>query len=192
MIDGGTPMAVESTAISLSNLYFLKNFYSNNRSLATSSNRKTYSNSELSYEDSLALGRAVKKLKSFSYSSSENSDTINGAIKAFVETYNNTLTSASGSSNSDASRQAKLFKKYTDDNADALKKIGITVKSDGSLSCSKNLLKKADIEDLKSAFGKDNKYLQNLSRTAKRLNSESYDYLYRQMTGTGGNINLSL
>lgn len=185
-------MATASTAISLSQTYFLRDYYSNNRGLVTSSNRTKYTNSELSFEDSLALRRAVKKLGGYSYTDSENSESIANAITGFIKTYNNTIGSAGTSSDHDILRQAKRLKKYVNDNSDTLSKLGITVQTDGTLSCSENLLKKADKDDLKSAFGKDSKFLKNLTSTAKRLHTETYDNLYSQMTGSGNNINLVL
>lgn len=55
-----------SSATNLSATYFMRNFYSNNRDAMKSSKRKEYSITELAYDDSTALHRAAKKLKTTS------------------------------------------------------------------------------------------------------------------------------
>ena len=55
-----------SSATNLSATYFMRNFYSNNRDVMKSSKRKEYSITELAYDDSTALHRAAKKLRTTS------------------------------------------------------------------------------------------------------------------------------
>ena len=55
-------MATISSGVSLSKDYFLRNYYQNNRSAVKTSGRNELTKSELSYEDSVALRRAVKQL----------------------------------------------------------------------------------------------------------------------------------
>ena len=73
-----------SSATSLSSSYYLRNFYTNNRSAMKSSARSNFSNTELAYDDSLALHRAAKKLKNYKYSDEENSDNISGTVMAIL------------------------------------------------------------------------------------------------------------
>ena len=87
-----------SSATNLSATYFMRNFYSNNRDAMKSSKRKEYSITELAYDDSTALHRAAKKLKNYKYSDDENTDNIRGTVMALVDTYNNSIDSASNSS----------------------------------------------------------------------------------------------
>ena len=98
-----------SSGTSLTSTYFMRNFYSNNRSLIKSSSRNECSNSQLSYEDSLALHRAAKKLKTYDFSS-ENTGNLYGTVKAFADTYNNTYKSASKSSSNSMNRYSKQLK----------------------------------------------------------------------------------
>lgn len=86
-----------SSATNLSATYFMRNFYSNNRDAMKSSKRKEYSITELAYDDSTALHRAAKKLKNYKYSDDENTDNIRGTVMALVDTYNNSIDSASNS-----------------------------------------------------------------------------------------------
>lgn len=120
-----------SSATNLSATYFMRNFYSNNRDAMKSSKRKEYSITELAYDDSTALHRAAKKLKNYKYSDDENTDNIRGTVMALVDTYNNSIDSASNSSSSSMKRYAKQLKKLASKYTDELEDIGITINKDG-------------------------------------------------------------
>ena len=96
-----------SSGINLTTDFFLQNFYRYNRNAQKNSARNDYSKTELSYEDSRALKRAVAKLSSFDYTEEENGENIVSTIQAFVKTYNYTIDSTS-SENSDTYRQYRL------------------------------------------------------------------------------------
>lgn len=115
-----------SSATNLSATYFMRNFYSNNRDAMKSSKRKEYSITELAYDDSTALHRAAKKLKNYKYSDDENTDNIRGTVMALVDTYNNSIDSASNSSSTSMKRYAKQLKKLASKYSDELEDIGIT------------------------------------------------------------------
>ena len=99
-----------SSGLSLSSSYFMRNFYSENRNAAKKSGRSDYNKTELSYEDSRALTRAVKKITSVDFGSdkaeedSDINDSARASIQAFVETYNNTMDTGKSSCDSNASR----------------------------------------------------------------------------------------
>lgn len=122
-----------SSATNLSATYFMRNFYSNNRDAMKSSKRKEYSITELAYDDSTALHRAAKKLKNYKYSDDENTDNIRQTVMALVDTYNNSIDSASNSSSSSMKRYAKQLKKLAGKYSDELENIGITINKDGTL-----------------------------------------------------------
>lgn len=109
-----------SSATNLSATYFMRNFYSNNRDAMKSSKRKEYSITELAYDDSTALHRAAKKLKNYKYSDDENTDNIRGTVMALVDTYNNSIDSATNSSSSSMKRYAKQLKKLAGKYSDEL------------------------------------------------------------------------
>lgn len=109
-----------SSATNLSATYFMRNFYSNNRDAMKSSKRKEYSITELAYDDSTALHRAAKKLKNYKYSDDENTDNIRGTVMALVDTYNNSIDSASNSSSTSMKRYAKQLKKADADTLNSL------------------------------------------------------------------------
>ena len=171
-----------SSGTSLTSTYFMRSFYSNNRSLIKSSNRNECSNSQLSYEDSLALHRAVKKLKTYDFSS-ENTGNLYGTVKAFADTYNNTYKSASKSSSNSMNRYSKqlkhLVKKYSEQFSD----VGITMNNDGTLKVNENLLE--------NAFGKDAGFTSSLYSISRRMSNTSYDDYFTSLS-KGQNINVGV
>jgi ElaB/YqjD/DUF883 family membrane-anchored ribosome-binding protein len=186
-------MSGVSSGVSLTSDFYLSNFYQANRSARKTSGRKDLTTNELSYEDARALKRAVNRLGSIEFTDDENIDNIYSAITAFADTYNNTLSSTSKSSDSDLSKYSKqlksLAKKYSDD----LESIGITVEKDGSLTVNDSLLKLKDVDDLKEAFtSDDSRFIKKTNSIARKLKSNSYDTLYQEMTGNGGQINITL
>lgn len=183
---------VASTGISLSQNYYMRNFYQNNSKLFKSSSRKEYSNSELSYEDGMALRRAARNLGSFSFSENDNGENICNSILALVDTYNNTLSSGSASSSSDVSRYAKQLKRLVKEHSDDLSSIGITVNSDGTMTANKTLLGKSDIDDVGAVLGSDAGLTKKIEQYARRMGNKASQSLYTQTTGTGSTINLSL
>ena len=184
-------LRAQSSAVNLTSDFFLKNFYRDNRKAMKVSTRNEYNSTELSYEDSRALKRAASKLSSFNYSEDENGDNIVSTIKAFAETYNNTLESSS-SKDSEVYRQHKQLKALTKKYGDKLEDLGITIKEDGKLSISDNILKSSTFDEIKEVFSDDSDYVTNLRKIAKRMHSTSYDEVYAMMTGCGGRLNITL
>ncbi len=176
-----------SSATNLSATYFMRNFYSNNRDAMKSSKRKEYSITD----DSTALHRAAKKLKNYKYSDDENTDNIRGTVMALVDTYNNSIDSASNSSSSSMKRYAKQLKKLAGKYSDKLEDIGITINKDGTLKANEELVKKADADTLNSLFGNDNDFTSSLYRVSRQMSSSSYDDYYTSLR-TGSNINLTV
>ena len=192
-LQGGWIMAKVSSGVTLTADFYLNNFYQANRSARKASERSKLTTSELSYEDARALKRAVGKLGSYDFSDEENIENIYSTIKAFADTYNNTLTSSAESDNPDLSKYSRQLKslaaKYNDD----LKNVGITVEKNGTLSVNENLLKTKSIDTLKSTFTKDDsRFITKTNSIARKLKSNTYDALYQEMTGNGGLINITL
>lgn len=180
-----------STGIYLTSDFFLKNFYKNNRNVIKASERSDYNKTELSYEDTRALKRAVAKLSSFDYTEDENGDNILSTIKAFVKTYNYTLESTS-SKDSDTYRQNKQLKALTQKYGKDLKDIGISIEENGTLSISDNILKSSSLKEIRKVFSDESDYVRSVRNIAKRMNNSSYDEIYALMTGSGGQINITL
>jgi ABC-type transporter Mla subunit MlaD len=184
---------IATTGVTLSSDFYLSSYYKDNRSARKSSGRSGLTSTELSYEDARALRRAVKQLSSFEYSDDENVDNIKNSISAFASAYNNALSSTGKDSASDINRYAKQLKKLASKYSDELEDIGITIEKDGSMTVNTNLLSAADTDSLKKVFSKDNTdLLQTTQQIARRLYSNSYNELYTQLTGNGGQLNITL
>jgi ElaB/YqjD/DUF883 family membrane-anchored ribosome-binding protein len=186
-------MSKISSGVTLTSDFYLNTFYQDNRNAGKASGRKNYSSNELSYEDARALKRSIRKLGSFEFSDEENADNIRSTVTAFVETYNNALSSTGNKSSSDLNKFSKELKSMANKYSDEFKSIGITVEKDGSMTVSDSLLKAADVSDIKKVFSSDNtSVLKTTTRIANRLKNDSYDILYQEMTGNGGRINITL
>jgi len=185
--------ATANTAVSLSESYYLRSYYKSNRDAATASKRKELSSGKLSQADAEALRTAVRKLRNFDMKD----DTDDGAdiyagVSAFLKTYNNALDSAGNSKDYSLQRYAKQLKNLAKEYAEELKDIGVTVKSDGTLEKNDNLLKSADVKDIKKLFGEDAKFASKSSNYAKRMNAKAADLIYTELTQKGQTINLTL
>ncbi len=184
-------LTAESTGISLTSEYYLRNFYKDNRKAFKASNRDDYTKNELSYEDSRALKRAVRALESYDYDESENGANIVSTIEAFVKTYNNTLSSC-GDKGSDSYRYNKQLQRLTKQYKDELEDIGVNIEKDGSLSISENILKGSTHKEVKKVFSKEAGYTRQVASISKRMNANSYEEIYAQLTGCGGSLNITL
>lgn len=185
--------ATANTAISLSESYYLRSFYKSNRDAATSSKRAEMSNSKLSQADADALRTAVRKLRNFDLEDdTDDGANIYASVSAFLETYNNVLSSSSSSSDYSLQRYAKQLKNLAKEYEKELKDIGVTVKSDGTLEKNDNLLKSADVSDIRKLFDEDARFATQSSNYAKRMNAKAADLIYTELTQKGTHINLSL
>ncbi len=181
----------ESSAVSLTSNFYMKNFYRYNRNAIKVSTRSDYSTTELSYEDTRALKRAVSKLDDFDYEDSDNMENLISSIKAFAETYNYTIdtNSLEDASTYRLTKQLKaLSKKYEDE----LEDIGITFEEDGKMSISENILEGSTVKEFKNVFSKDTGYLDSMRHIARRMHDESYKDVYAMMTGCGGALSILL
>ena len=187
-----------SSGLSLSSSYFMRNFYSENRNATKKSGRSDYSKTELSYEDSRALTRAVKKITSVDFGSdkdekdSDINDSARASIQAFVETYNNTMDTAKSSSDSNTSRYYRQLKKLTGKYADELEDIGISTERNGKLSINDELLKTADNSKARKLLSGDSDFAKKTLTIAKKMNSAIRDDLFSQISSKKLHINITL
>lgn len=185
--------ATANTAISLSHSYYLRNFYKSNRDAANASKRKEMSNSKLSQADGEALRAAIRGLRNFNYSdNTDDGANIYSSVSAFLETYNNALDSSGKSNDSSLLRYEKQLKRLANEYKDELEDIGVTIKSDGTLVKNDNLLKKANVADIKKLFGPEAEFADKSHRYAKQIQLKATNALYAEITQTGTHVNLTL
>ena len=120
-------MAAETSAVSLTSNFYLKNFYRYNRNAIKAADRKEYSTTELSYEDTRALKRAIAKLGDFEFDEFDNEENLRSTIQAFAETYNLTMESTSAKG-TDTYRLNKQLKELTAKVVKAQKQINLKLK----------------------------------------------------------------
>lgn len=164
------------TGVTLSTNYYMRNFYASNRDAGKSSKRSEFSNHELSLEDGLALKRAVKSLGSFTYEE-DNDTNIRNGVKAFISTYNNTISSLSDSSDRDLTRDLKRLKSLTKEYANDLDKVGITVNNDGTLTGRDALLGTVHLDKLEKLFSSSSDYMKHVTSYSKQIQTRADDLL---------------
>lgn len=163
---------VPGSGTTLSSSYYMRNFYISNRDAQTASKRKAMDSAELSFADSLALRRAVRELGGSSFTDDDSSN-IRSRVLAYIETYNNTLTSTSKSADHSLERSMKQMKSITNEYARELDKIGITVSENGSLKSRPALFGTADISKFEKIFSKDSDYMLRTAACAKKIERQS-------------------
>ena len=184
--------ATANTATSLSESYYLRKYYRSNKD-ATTNKRSEMSKGTLSQADAAALRTAVRDLRNFNLEDdTDDNEDIYASVSAFLKTYNNALDSSNTSGDYSLQRYAKQLKNLAKEYADELEDIGITVNSDGTLEKNDNLLKAADMSDIRDLFGKDATFATKSSSYAKRMNTKAADIIYSELTKKGQNINLTL
>ena len=174
--------AVAGTGTSLSASYYLRNFYTANRNAVTSSKRKEMTVGTLSQADATALHRAAKKLRNFNYEDdTTDSANIYGSVNAFIQVYNNTLSSGNKTDDASLNRYSRYLKSLSKEHSSD---------SDGSLSANDNLLKSAKVSKVKTLFADDAEYITKVSRYSKKM-AEKADSVVLSET-LGSNIDLTL
>lgn len=184
--------AAESTTSGLSLSYYMRSFYKSNPSTYKASARKNYTNTELSYEDARALKRAAKELMDYEISDDDTGEDLYETIQAFVDTYNNTMESSGSVSDRDISRCRKNLENLTKKYSEELEDIGINIQDDGSLKITEGILKGSTAKEIKKAFSKEAGLMSKTQSLARRMNRNTYDLLYTELTGNGGRLNITL
>ena len=167
--------AVAGTGTSLSASYYLRNFYTANRNAVTSSKRKEMTVGTLSQADATALHRAAKKLRNFNYEDdTTDSANIYGSVNAFIQVYNNTLSSGNKTDDASLNRYSRYLKSLSKEHS----------------SANDNLLKSAKVSKVKTLFADDAEYITKVSRYSKKM-AEKADSVVLSET-LGSNIDLTL
>ena len=157
-------------SVSATNSLSLRLYYNSYKSVASGSTRKSASIGTLSFADASALRTAVRRLQDYKFNDATD-DQVQETLKAFTDTMNNVVTTASkyGKDDTIVRNAANKIKNLNKEAADELKKIGITVNKDGTMSLYEGASKLYKKEKMDDFFAKDNKYLNQLYDTAKRI-----------------------
>ena len=157
-------------SISVTNSLSLRLFYNRYASVAHGSTRNSQPTGTLSMADASALRNAVRRLQDYSFEDATKVQ-IQEKVKAFTDTMNNTLTSASkyGENDSSVKNAAAKLKKLNNQYSSELKKIGITVDKNGNMSLYENAAKNYSAEKFDNFFNKDSDYLKEIYDAAKKI-----------------------
>ncbi len=90
---------------------------------------------------------------------------------AYIQTYNNMLSSAGSSSDRTLERSAKQLKNITSEYTTEHDKNGIPINDHGTLTSRTTLFESADLSKFKELFSADAAYMQRTSTYAKRFAS---------------------
>lgn len=99
-----------------------------------------------------------------------NTDAIYKAVKTFVDDYNNMLDKGSDSTNSKVLNSLKSMISSTKANEKMLASVGITIKSDDTLSVDETVFKDADMSKVKSIFNGAGSYGYGINTKASFIN----------------------
>ncbi|MCM1089369.1 MAG: hypothetical protein NC413_00880 [Muribaculum sp.] len=110
-------------------------------------------------------------------------DEIYNAVNDFVKSYNSVLTAANSANNSSINSRMASIEKITNENSDALKQLGITIKADNSLSIDKDTFMKADVKAVQNMF-KDTIYSSVLKANADMMRDNAHYEQLRANTYT--------
>lgn len=156
--------------ISVTNSLSLRLFYNGNASISHGSSRNNELTGTLSMADASALRNAIRKLQDYEFEDASKT-LIQEKLKAFTDTVNNTITSASkyGAGDTSVKNAVSKLKKLNNDYASELQKIGITVNKDGTMSLYENASKTYSSKKIDSFFDVDSEYLNSLYDAAKKI-----------------------
>ena len=146
--------------------YYLRSFYGQDRGYISSSTRAGATNSRLSVADSHALKKA---LDSIELSTEKEDEEARTQIAAYVDTYNNLLSSSTEVSSRDIRNVRVKMKELNKKYAEEFEKIGVSVSSSGKLKITKATLSEATADKISDIFGKDTEYMKEMDKYKRKM-----------------------
>lgn len=157
-------------SISVTNSLSLRLFYNSYSSVSHGTARNSSPTGTLSMADASALRIAIRKLQDYDFEGSTDAMT-QEKLKAFTDTMNNAITSATtyGKNDTSVKNAVNKLKNINSEYASELQKIGITVNKDGTMSLYENAAKNYSAKKFDNFFTEDSKYLKDVYEVAKRI-----------------------
>ncbi len=131
--------------------YYAKEESSKDNGINTASSLNKKQEDKIVAESSITLKKVVSNLSKMDYTK-ENKSKIEDGVKEFVKNYNSLVSSADDSSINGVTNSIEYLTSYTKANAKTLNHAGITIGSDNQLSIDTNVMKKANVSELKNLF----------------------------------------
>lgn len=154
--------------------HYLRVVYMGNTDVMKKADRENASSSRLSQADSTALRKALARLADYNMDNVADDDETKktdffNTVKAFSDTYNNTLESGSVSQNASISKLTKQMKQVSEKYADKLSDYGIKFDDKGYMSVKNSAINNISTSKYKEIIGKDSDYAKELSDIAKKI-----------------------
>ncbi len=156
--------------LSVTNSLSIRLYYNSYKTVLSGATRKSATTGTISMADSSALRNAIRRLQDYDFEDSKAEQT-QEKLKAFTDIMNNTLTSCAkyGKTDTSVKNATNKIKNLNNEYASELKKIGITVAKDGTMSLYDNAAKTYSERKINEFFSKDSKYLNSVYDAAKRI-----------------------
>lgn len=153
-----------------------------------SNNISTKSEDKITKSASESAWKDITTLRNEKMYQTEDTDTVLKNVKSFVDSYNSVIEGTQKSDNSNVQKDAARLASQTDNYADALSKIGITIKDDNTLSLNEETFASADMADVKKLFAGDFSFGSNTQNRLMRLVNDATAYMTSGIYNTSGTI----
>ena len=153
-----------------------------------SNNISTKSEDKLTKSASESAWKDITTLRNEKMYQTEDTDTVLKNVKSFVDSYNSVIEGTQKSDNSNVQKDAARLASQTDNYANALSKIGITIKDDNTLSLNEETFASADMADVKKLFAGDFSFGSNTQNRLMQLVNDATAYMTSGIYNTSGTI----
>lgn len=151
---------------------FLRNLYSSNRNLVSAGERAKVSTKELGQADTKALSKGIASLSAYDYDGkSDDESKFYKTIKAFADSYNNTVETGKSLSEQDP-RTKKIIndmKKLQSKYGDELERYGITFNNKGYMEIGSTAMDHIKPSSYRDVVGENSEFMKELKDISKKL-----------------------
>jgi hypothetical protein len=152
--------------------------YAGNALFKNENYRTSSSNHDTVSADRKAMVRALDRLDTLDFDSTDDDDddddekkTIYNTVTSYLDVYNNAVSSALDSDNSHIQKTGKQMKRLMKEYTSELEAIGITIKSNGTVKIDKSDLQSATTLQVSKIFG-DDSYKDSMKSLMKKLRNQ--------------------
>lgn len=151
---------------------YLRNLYSNNRNLVNNSERAKVTVADRGKADTAALKKGIASLSDYDYDTESDDETkFYKTLKAFADSYNNTIKTGDELSNTDSNtkRLVNQMKKLKEQYGEELENYGISFDSKGYMSINDTAMDTISVNKYKDLLGEDSEFMADLEKLSKKL-----------------------
>lgn len=151
---------------------YLRDLYSGNRNLVNNSERAKVTITDRGKADATALKRGIASLSDYDYEAETDDETkFYKTLKAFADSYNNTIKSGDELSNTDPTtkRLVSQMKKLKEQYGDELETYGISFDKKGYMSINDTAMDTISVDKYKNLLGEDSEFMKDLEKLSVKL-----------------------